>query len=234
MLATLLEATRPVGRARHEPAPRARAASGSCGTASRSTTRRSPGCCTQIAVDRGVPHRAPQLLRDHGRGRVHASSPTSRSHVGGGRGRDGRDVGRDERRRRRRRGRHQRGARPRRRSSGSTRAEIATDKAGHHPAARDARARRDRSGAACRSSRPASRRGPGCATATSGCGRSRLALRRPPRRPLHARAPSTPRSSSRCTARTRSTTPRVALAAAQAHVGDAARRGVGARGLRRE
>ena len=64
-------------------------------------------------VDRGVPRRAAELLRDPHRGRV----PLVRRRRGrrrGRRGRAGRHLGRDQRRRRRRRGRHQREHRPRR------------------------------------------------------------------------------------------------------------------------
>ena len=47
-----------------------------------------------------------------------------------------------------------------------------------------------------------------CATATSACARNQLAHRRPARRPAHAVRGRTPTCSSRCTARTRPTTPR--------------------------
>ena len=125
----------------------------------------------------------------------------------------------------RRRGGHQREHRPRR----VPRPDAGGHRGGegrHREAGRDARARRDRSRRSCRYFLA---REPGSvvrsATSTSACASNRLARRRPRARPVHARTRYPRRGvPRRCTARTRPTTRAIALTAAEAFLGRAARR----------
>ena len=218
---------RPDRRHLHQPAPRADQRAHQ--PQRRADRRRGPGRADRgrSPTSRRWPACDPSYFEIAHRGRLPLVRRRRRRRRGG-RGRPARPVGRHQRRRRRGRGGHQRRRSTTPSSPGRRWRDDRRGEGGHRQARQHPRARRDRPRAASPIFRAA-----GAATASGAGRRLRRASRTSSRvggrllDAAHAVGDLRRASSCRCTARTRATTPAVALAAVGGVLRRAARRGRG-------